>query len=116
MIEYNEEYDAYAVEFEDAVICWDDEPDDDYAEVAAAVRKAYHQNIRHIAEVILEEIREMFAVQTVDEVIEKLGRPTINPDNGQVTYDESRFDAEHIISFEYLDDDFDEIQYVSIDG
>ena len=40
----------------------------------------------------------------------------IYPDNGQVTYCESRFDDGHIISFEYLDDDFNEIQYVSVDG
>lgn len=116
MIAYNEELDAYAVELDDAVICWDDEPEEHGEQIADAVRSAYYRNIKHIAEVIYDEIKDTFDVSGVDDVISKLGKPMIYPDNGQVTYCESRFDDGHIISFEYLDDDFNEIQYVSVDG
>ena len=116
MIDYNEEYGAYLIEFDDAVICWDDEPDDGCMQTAEDVRNAYQNNIRHIAEVIYDEIKDMFDLADADEVIAKLGRPMIYPDNGQVTYCDSRFDDMHIISFEYLDDTFDEIEYVSVDG
>ena len=116
MIEYSEEYEAYVIEFDDAVICWDDEPDDSCTQVAEDVRNAYFQNIKHIAETIYDEIKGMFDVADADDVISKLGKPVINPDNGQVAYNESLFDDEHIISFEYLDDEFNDIQYVSVDG
>ena len=116
MVEYNEEYDAYAVEFDDAVICWDDEPEDDCRQIAETVRNAYFRNLSHIAEAIFDEIKDMPDVKDKDDVIAKLGKPLIYPDNGQVTFCECEFDDAHIISFEYLDDEFDEIQYVSIDG
>lgn len=115
MIEYNEEYGAYTIEFDDVVICWQDEPDDG-SQIAEDVRNAYNHNIRHIAETIYDEIKDMFDVKDVDEVISKLGKPMIDPDNGQVTYCNSSFDTIHVISFEYLDDAFNDIQYVSVDG
>lgn len=116
MIDFSEEYEAYAVEYDDAVICWDDEPEDDCEQIADNVRSAYYRNIKHIAEVIYDEIKDTFDVTGVDDVISKLGKPVIYPDNGQVTYCDSQFDDVLIISFEYLDDDFNEIQYVSVDG
>lgn len=116
MIKFSNEYGAYALELNDMTICWDDEPDDSAEQMAESVREAYHRNIRIIAEAVYDEIKDMFDVQDVDEVIAKLGKPVINPDNGEVTYTESSFDDIHVISFEYLDDEFNEIQYVSVDG
>lgn len=58
----------------------------------------------------------MFDITDVDEVVSKLGKPQIYPDNRQVSYCENSFDDAHIISFEYLDDEFNEIEYVLIDG
>ena len=49
-------------------------------------------------------------------VKEKLGRPTIDFDNGRVDYCDQSFDDMHIFSFEFLDDEFKELQYFSIDG
>ena len=52
----------------------------------------------------------------MEEIEEKLGKPMIDIDNGQVTYCEQTFDDIHIFSFEFLDDEFNEMQYFSIDG
>ena len=40
MIEYNDEYGAYALELDDMTICWDDEPDDSAEQMAESVREA----------------------------------------------------------------------------
>ena len=116
MIKYSEEYKAYVIEFDDAVILWYDEPDESCAQVAENVRNSYLRNINRIAEVIFDEIKDFFDVEDADDVISKLGKPVINPDNGQVTYCECTFDDEHIISFEYMDDEFSDIDYVTVDG
>lgn len=116
MLEYNDDYEAYILEYEDVIICWEEEPDEGYEKIANDVRNAYNRNMKHIAEAIYGEIKEMFDITDVDEVISKLGKPQIYPDNGQVAYCENSFDDAHIISFEYLDDEFNEIEYVLIDG
>lgn len=116
MIEYNDEIGAYVIEYDDVFICWEEEPDDDYREIADDVRNAYNRNIKHIAEVVFAEIKEIFDVADVDEVISKLGKPQIYIENEQVVYCENSFDDTHIISFEYSGDEFNDIQYVSIDG
>ena len=53
---------------------------------------------------------------TLDEVIENLGIPQINPERCEVVYCEQTFDDEHIITFEFLDDDFEEIENICLDG
>lgn len=116
MLVYNDDFESYILEFEDVIICWEEKPDEDYEEIANDVRKAYNCNIKHIARTIYAEIKDVFDIKDIDEVISKLGKPQIYPDNGQVVYCENSFDYSHIISFEYLDDEFKEIQYISIDG
>ena len=116
MLHYNDDYEAYVLDLEDVMICWEEEPDEDYEQIANEIRQCYHRNIGHIAETVYAEIKDMFDVADVDEVISKLGKPQINPDNGQVVYCESSFDDTHIISFEYSADEFHEIEYVSVDG
>ena len=113
---FNDDIGAYTLEFDDVIICWEEEPENDYEEYANDVRNAYNRNIKHIAEAIFDEIKDMFDIKDVDEVISKLGKPQIDPDNGQVVYCESSFDDSHIITLEYLDDEFNEIEYVSVDG
>lgn len=116
MLKYSDDYGAYILEFEDVIFCWDEQPDDNYEEIANNLREAYNRNIGRIAEAVYAEIEDIFDVADVDEVISKLGKPQIYPDNGQVTYCENIFDNLHIISFEYSDDEFSEIEYISIDG
>ena len=116
MIGYNEEIGAYTIEYDDVIVCWDEEPDEDCRKQADAVRKAYNEHVRDIAQVIYDETGEFFGVSDVDEVIAKLARPQIYPDNGQVVYCEHTLDNEHIITFEYSADDFSDIEYVAVDG
>ena len=116
MAEYNENIGAYVIEYDDVIICWDDDPGEDCKKQADAVRKAYNNNIRNIAQVIYDETGEFFGVTDVEDVIEKLARPQIYPDNGQVVYCEHTLDNEHIITFEYIGDDFSDIGYVAVDG
>lgn len=115
-MKYSDEYEAYVLEFNDMVFCWDDEPDEDQVENVNVLREAYHHNIRDIAEEIYAEIKDMFDVKDVDEVISKLGRPQIFPENGMITYCEHTFDDTHVIDVEYSDDEFEQIEYVSVDG
>lgn len=115
MIEYNKNFGAYAVEFDDAIILWDDEPDENYMETAQKLRDAYYRNIRKIAEAIMEDIQDIYEVTDVDEVIDKLDKPAIRPEIEEVTYCYHRFDNEHIIIFEYRGE-FEKIGYVSVDG
>ena len=56
------------------------------------------------------------AIQHNETVKEKLGKPTIDYENGRVDYCEQTFDDFHIFSFEFYDDNFEDLQYFSIDG
>ena len=116
MLKFNDEYEAYILEYDDVIICWDDEPDEDYKEIAEVLRKAYNSNIGHIAECIYQEVKDIFNVKSVDEVISGLGKPQIYPDNEEVIYCDISFDDSHIISFEFSNYDFTEIDNISIDG
>ena len=61
-------------------------------------------------------LTKVFGSFSPDEIKEKLGRPVIDCDNGQVNYFEQSFDDTHIFTFEFLDDEFKHLQYFSIDG
>lgn len=115
MIEYNKDFRAYAIDFDDAIVLWDEEPGDNCMEIAKELRDAYYRNLRHIAEVIMEEIQDIYEVTDVDEVIDKLEKPAIRPEAEEVTYCYHRFDDEHIITFEYSGE-FEDIRYVTVDG
>ena len=116
MLKYNDDYEAYVFESDDMMICWNEYPGDNYEENARALKTAYNRNITHIAECIYDELKDVLDFASVDEVASKLGKPQINPDIGQVIYCENRFDGSHIISFEYYDEEFEDIEFVAIDG
>ena len=116
MLKYNVDQEAYILESDDMMVCWDEYPGDNYQEIAAALKTAYCQNISHIAKCIFDEVKSVLGLTSVDEVISKLGRPQIYPDIGQVFYCENRFAGSHIIYFEYYDDEFEDIDFVTIEG
>ena len=76
----------------------------------------YNTHLNLIVQFVMLNITEVFGKFSSDEIKEKLGKPVINYDNGQVNYLEQSFDDMHIITFEFLDDEFSELQYFSIDG
>ena len=47
----------------------------------------------------MPDIIEVFGDFSVDEVKERLGKPVIDCDNGQVNYFEQSFDDKHIFKF-----------------
>ncbi len=64
----------------------------------------------------MPDLQEIYPNIDVEIVKASLGRPTIDFDNGTVDYLEQTLDNEHIFSFEVMDDNFNELQYFSIDG
>ena len=104
------EYEAENLLFE-----WDKEPEN-IEEIVKPMIETYKKNLNHIAEEIFKEVKDIFGVQSVEQVIEQLGQPTIDAENGIITYCEHTMDDVHIITVEFADDNFSEVQFVSIDG
>lgn len=115
MVEYNEKYGEYTLEKEGVIVCWEEEPDEAQIQEAEPLIEDYNRNIVHIAEAIMEEFKDFYEIENVQQVIDNLKRPKIDPDMGQVVYCEHTFDNEHIISFEY-GEDFSDIDYIALDG
>lgn len=111
------EKEEYTLELENCIICWDEKPETDVSDYAKKINDNYMENINSIAIAINKEIGDFFGkVFSVDELISKLGKPQIYIDNGQAVYCDHELDQTHIISFEFLADDFSNIHYISIDG
>lgn len=116
MVKYDDELEQYVLKYKDMIFCWDDEPDEDQIETAGELRKSYNKNKKNIAKAIYEDsIKDIFGEMDLDEVIEKLGIPQIEPEAGEVAYCEQTFDYEHVISFEFMDD-FEEIDNIALNG
>ena len=107
---------VYILELDDMTICWDEDPGEDHEEKARAIQIAYKRNLRHIADLIFEDVKGIFSPKDTDEVIEKLGKPRIYADSGEVVYSENSFDGSHSICFEYYDDEFDDIENITVEG
>ena len=65
---------------------------------------------------MMPDITATFGDFSTDKIKEKLGKPVINYDNGQVNYLEQSFDDIHIFTFEFMDDEFQDLKYFSMDG
>ena len=117
MIIYDDDLGQYVQKCEDIIFCWDYEPDEDEIEATGELTKSYNKNKRNIAKAVYEDlIKDIFGEMELDEVIEKLGVPQINPQCGEVVYCEHTFsDDGHLITFEFMDD-FEEIENIGLDG
>lgn len=116
MMEFNEDLEQFVLEYDGLVFAWDEEPDEGCLEQVRTVSKNYHANINLIIEFMLPDLTKVFGNFSLDEVKEKLGKPVISCENGQVTYFEQTFDDTHIFTFEFSDDDFSDPHYFSMDG
>ncbi|MBP0988044.1 MAG: hypothetical protein IK134_06380 [Oscillospiraceae bacterium] len=117
MITFNETYDAYILEQDGILFRWEEQPDAAAEAAAADTAAAYHKNIREIAEFLIDDlIRGIWGISDPEQVIAMLGRPQIAPALRQVVYCEHLFDKLHVISFEYLDDEFLQLHAVDLDG
>lgn len=113
---FDDDLEMYVSETDGIVFVCEDEPTDVYEESLQAVAKKYWSNLDFIIEFMMPDLQEVYGDINADMVKEKLGRPTIDFDNGRVDYYEQLFDDVHIFSFEFLDDEFKYLQYFSIDG
>jgi hypothetical protein len=116
MIQYSDEYEAHIFETNNIIFCWDDKPGEDAEEIATRAADFYLENIDIIAQYILDEIPDTFEVSDIEEIKEKIGRPLIYIESGLVAYCEQQFDDIHVICFEYLDDEFKELDCFALDG
>lgn len=87
-----------------------------YIEKLNNIADNYHNALDNIIEFILPDLKAIYGEVHKELVKEKIGKPTIDYDNGTVQYLEQSFDDSHIFEFEFLDDEFKNIQYFSIDG
>lgn len=113
---YNEELGEYFVEIQNILFISEEQQDEDYVNGLKRIANNYYDNFNSIVEFMLSDLNEMYGETDAETVKKKLGRPTVDYDNGTVTYLEQVFDNVHIFSFEFLDDEFNEIQYFAIDG
>lgn len=113
---YNEELGEYFVEIQNILFISEEQQDEDYVNGLKRIANNYYDNLNSIIEFMLSDLNEMYGETDAETVKKKLGRPTVDYDNGTVTYLEQAFDNVHIFSFEFLDDEFNEIQYFAIDG
>ncbi len=115
-MEFNEEFEQFTLEYNGLIFSWDEEPEEGYRERVKAISEKYVGHLNSIIKFMTPDITKVFGSFSPDEIKEKLGRPVIDCDNGQVNYFEQSFDDTHIFTFEFLDDEFEHLQYFSIDG
>lgn len=106
----------YVSEIDGVAFVYEDEPSDDYDEEMQPIADNYWNNLSLIIEFMMPDLQAVYGNIDVETVKEKLGKPTIDFNNGRVDYYEQSFDDVHIFSFEFLDDEFKDLQYFSIDG
>ena len=98
-MEFNEDLEQFIFEFNGLIFAWDD-----------------NAHLNFIVEFMMPYITKVFGTFSFDEIKEKLGKPVIDYENGRVNYFEQSFDDTHIFTFEFSDDEFEDLQYFSIDG
>ena len=103
------------IEIESIIFAFE-EPTDEDKESMKLLADNYWNNLDYIIEFMLPDLTEMYGKVNAESVREKLGKPTIYPESGVVDYLEQAFDDIHIFRFEFLDDEFKDLQYFQING
>lgn len=75
----------------------------------------YHKRLKKIVSGMMDEITSFYGDMSEDDLMNALGKPIINLDNGLMTYTEHTLDDVHVIDVEF-DGIFEEILEVRIDG
>jgi len=113
---FDENSQTYRVERDNIIFSFDEKPNDDYKSKINKYVIAYKNQLSSIIDFMMPDIIEMYGEVQKNEVLQKLGKPIIDYMNGTVTYCEQSFDDIHIFTFEFLDEEFKNLQYFSIDG
>ncbi len=97
--------------------CEDIKPE--YDSVAEHLASIYPEKLSGIVEAMIPKLIEFYGDEikdiTIDEAIERLGKPLIDLDLDLINFYDQTFDLEHIISVEYRGD-FEDISGFSVDG
>ena len=115
-MKFDEELEQFVFEYHGLIFAWDEEPGEDYIEQVKAISEKYNAQLDSIIEFMMPDITATFGDFSTDKIKEKLGKPVINYDNGQVNYLEQSFDDIHIFTFEFMGDEFQDLKYFSMDG
>ncbi len=115
-VPFDEKSGTYRIEKDDMIFSFDEKPGDNCENEINKYSAAYKNQLSSIIEFMTPDITGMYGKVTKDEILQKLGKPIIDYMNGTVTYCEQLFDDSHIFTFEFLDDEFKDLQYFSIDG
>jgi len=115
-MEYNDTYGGYIFETDAVIFLWEQDLSEVQIADAYQMEKSYLDNLNYIADEIFKEVKDIWEVESAEEVKSKLGRPVIEPERGVATYCDHQLDDTHIISFEFEGSSFDKIFYVAIDG
>lgn len=113
---YDETLESYVVKIKNIIFVNEKKQNSEYINNLSKIADNYYKNLNNIIEFMLPDLKEVYGEIDEKNIIEKLGNPIIDYDNGIVKYLEQSFDNLHIFSFEFLDDEFKDIQYFSIDG
>lgn len=113
---YDETLESYVVKIKNIIFVNEEKQNSEYINNLSKIADNYYKNLNNIIEFMLPDLKEVYGEIDEKNIIEKLGNPIIDYDNGIVKYLEQSFDNLHIFSFEFLDDEFKDIQYFSIDG
>ncbi|MGN0466181.1 MAG: leucine-rich repeat protein [Lachnospiraceae bacterium] len=114
-LSFDEDLQKYICEYKSLIFAWDEQKED-FNGIVQILSENYYSHLNSIIEFMLPDLIEMYGIISSEDVIAHLGRPVIDYDNGEVTYLEQSFDALHIFTFEFQDDEFENLQYFSIDG
>ncbi len=112
---FDEDLQQYTVEYKGILFAWDEEPEQ-YEELIEKLAKEYWNKIDSIARYISADLEQMYGAHSIEQIKEKLGMPTIDPDNGEINWLDHTFDGIHIFTLEYLDDEFDDLSYFMVNG
>ena len=115
-MKFDEELEQFVFEYHGLIFAWDEDPGEDYMEQVKVISEKYNAQLDSILEFMMPDITATFGDFSTDKIKEKLGKPVINYDNGQVNYLEQSFDDKHIFTFEFMDDEFQDLRYFSMDG
>ena len=115
-MKFDDDLGMYTEEMDGIVFVFEDEPEEGFENQIKLIANSYWCNLDHIVEFMISDLEEVYGLVDDEIVKQKLGRPFVDYDNGRVDYLEQSFDSVHIFTFEFLDDEFKDLQYFSIDG
>lgn len=98
---FDDDLEMYVSEIDGIIFACEDEPTVDYEESLQDVAKKYWSNLDFIIEFMMPDLQEVYGDIDTEMVKAKLGRPTVDFDNGRVDYCEQSFDDMHIFRLSF---------------